>query len=342
MTGDGKDSIISMKKKQPTMKDVARLAGVTQPTVSYVINGTAAISDEVKERVNKAIEELHYKPNYNAVALKTKKSHVIGIIVPDIANSYYSQMVSLMEKKLTKQGYTVLINSTGYKGKVETQVVKRLLAHNVEAFIVAYQFTNSECWAILGDSEKKVIAVEAGKDGAIFPEIEADNYTGAYTATKYLIEKGRKKIAYIGQNVNMDALRLREEGYIKALEEGTQREPIIYRTDRPGEKWQEGIAIGRKLIGLHIDGLLVSSDEIAVGILKTLLSSGVNIPEDISVIGYDDIPIAKLFIPELTSVAQPIEEICEYAVNMLFKAVAGENVESVLLEQKLVVRGTTP
>lgn len=324
------------------MKDVAMLAGVSQPTVSYVINNTANISDEVKERVNKAIEMLHYKPNYNAIALKTQKNHVIGVIVPDITNSYYSLMASLLEKALTKSGYTVLLNSTGYKAHVETEIVKQLLMHNVEGVIITYQFSNSACWRLLKDSEKRVVTIEAGKQGADFLQIEADNFNGAYEATKYLLQQGRKKIAYIGQNSEIEALALRESGYISALQQySVQKEPIIYWTDSPDMKLTEGRKLGEKLIVSDIDGLLVSSDEIAVGILKILISHGVKIPEEISIIGYDDIPISKLFIPELTTVAQPIHEICENAIRMLLHDEDENFSGSLVLKQKLILRQTT-
>lgn len=331
-----------MGKRQPTMKDVAKLAGVTQPTVSYVINGTANISEEVKERVYRAIEELHYEPNYNAVALKTKRSRVVGVILPDIANSYYAVMASILEKRLTKEGYTVLINSTGYKRHVEMLIVKQLLSHNAEAFIVAYQFSDPECWKILKESGKEVVVIEAGKAGEIFPAIETDNFYGAYKATEYLLKEGRRKIAYIGQNSDIEALWHREIGYTEAIKKSQiQTEPLIYRTSGPDEKWLEGVEIGKKLAGMNIDGVIVSSDEIAVGILKTLLSVGVRIPEDLSIIGYDDIPIAKLFIPELTTIAQPLHEICENAVEMLLKSIRGEKVVSVVLKPKLIIRKTT-
>lgn len=331
-----------MKNGRPTMKDVAKLAGVTQPTVSYVINGTATISEEVKERVYKAIEELDYKPNFNAVALKTKRSHVIGVILPDIVNSYYAVMAGILEKRLTKEGYMVLINSTSYKGEVEELIVKQLLSHNVEAFIIAYQFTNSECWRILGESGKEAVVIEAGKKGGMFSAVETDNFYGSYMATMHLLREGRKRIAYIGQNSNIDALWQRESGYIEALKEsGSQGEPVIYRTGGPDEKWMEGVKIGGELIKQDIDGILVSSDEIAVGILKTFLSSGVKVPDDVSIIGYDDIPIAKLLIPELTTVAQPMNDICQNAADMLIKLIRGEKAASIKLKPELIVRKTT-
>ncbi len=330
-----------MKKKQPTMKDVARLAGVSQPTVSYVINGTATISDDVKERVYKAIKELDYKPNYNAIALKTKRSHVIGIMVPDITNAYYSGMASLLEKRLTKEGYSVLINSTGYKETVEKLLLQKLLAQNVEAFIITYQFSCKECWDILKESGKEVIAIEAGVEESNFAQIETDNYFGAYIATKHLIETGKTRIAYIGQNSQIEALKNREKGYIEALKEEGYNELII-RTDVSEAKWKEGIRVGEEIADLDIDGLVISSDEIAVGVLKSLISNKKKrIPEDIAIIGYDDIPIAKLFIPELSTIKQPIEEMCSDAVGMLLDMVAGNTVKSLILKPELIIRNTS-
>lgn len=331
-----------MKNKQPTMKDVAKLAGVTQPTVSYVINNTATISEDVKERVNQAIKELNYKPNYNAVALKTNRSHVIGIVLPDITNSYYAVMAGSLEKKLTRNGYTVLINSTGYKEKVELMIIKQLLAHNVEALIIAYQISNQECWEILKESGKEIVVIEAGKLGNIFHKIETDNFYGANIATKYLLKEERKKIAYISQSSKIEALNMREKGYIDALKDGSRNQkPMIYRTSSPDEKWIEGVKLGRKLLHEDIDGLIISSDEIAIGVLKTFLSAGVRIPKDVAIIGYDDIPIAELFVPELTTVAQPLEEICQQAVKMLLKAIKGKKVESIILKPTLIIRKTT-
>lgn len=330
-----------MKKKQATMKDVAKLAGVTQPTVSYVINGTATISDDVKERVYQAIKELDYKPNYNAIALKTKRSHIIGIMVPDITNAYYSVIASRLEKQLTKEGYSILINSTGYKDNVEKLLLQKLLSQNVDAFIITYQFSCKECWDMLKESGKQVIAIEAGIDGKDFSQIETDNYYGAYIATKHLFMTGKKKIAYIGQNSKIDALKIREKGYLDALKEEGQEE-IIIRTDVSEAKWKEGIRVGKEVVELDIDGLVISSDEIAVGVLKSLLSNAQKrIPEDIAIIGYDDIPIAQLFIPELSTIKQPIEDICSNAVRMLLELIGGKNVPSLILKPELIIRNTS-
>ena len=334
-----------MSGRKTTMKDVARLAGVTQPTVSYVLNGTASISDEVKERVLKAVEELNYRPNYNAVALKKQRSNVVGVVIPDITNAFYSGMVSGLEKELSRRGYQVLISSTGYKEKVETEILNRILDHNAEAVIVAYELGNPEGWKLLRDSGKHVIAIEAGKAGREFNDIDTDNYFGAYTATEHLFKEGRKHVVYVGQEANIEALANREKGYIDAVKNiGIQKEPVIFRTDVPDEKWEAGRKIGRSLAeDKEIDGILVSSDLIAVGIIKSLISSGIRIPEDISLIGYDDIPIAKLYIPELSTVSQPLGQICIKAAEMIDSLLNGNDIDmdTVTLSPELILRETT-
>lgn len=330
-----------MKKEKPTMRDVAKLAGVTQPTVSYVINGTAKISEEVKERVYQAIKKLNYKPNYYAVALKTNKTNTIGIIIPDITNAYYSVMVSIVEQMLLDKGYTVIINSTNYNKTTEEHILKKMMSLDVEGIIVMYQFSNHRCWDYLRESGKKVVVLEGGNACSGFPCINIDSHYGGYIATKTLLEEGRSKIAYVGQTSEIEALDDRCRGYKDAMKEYRQEKLLIYNTEGPGDKWKEGTAIGKKILDADVDGIVVSSDVIAVGILRTLLMSNIKVPQDISVIGYDDIPLAKLFVPSLTTVAQPIDDMCRIAVEKLLKLLEGETVENELLKPKLVIRETT-
>ncbi len=328
-----------MSKERPTMKDVADLAGVTQPTVSYVINGTANISGEVREKVNQAIRELNYKPNYFARVLKTNKTDIIGVVIPDISNEYYARITYTAESMLKKKGYTIIIYSTNYDREVEEKSIKQLLTYNAEGIIIMYELGNPKCWDMLQNSGKTAVVLEGGNNCGNIPCINTDNYFGTYTATKYLLSKGRKKIAYIGQNVKIEALEERCRGYREAMEEaGLLHEDLICNTSGPGDKWREGVILGHRLATSDVDGVIVSSDIIAVGILKTLLIAGKRIPHDVSIIGYDDIPLAELFVPALTTVAQPIEQMCSLAVEMIgsIKELKNES-----LKPKLVIRETT-
>lgn len=329
-----------MRKGRPTMKDVAALAGVTQPTVSYVINGTATISEEVKEKVNRAIRELNYEPNYTARALKTNRSEIIGILIPDISNEYYSRMVSLISAMLRKRGYTTMVSSTNYEKDMEMDSLKKMLTYNVDGMIVAYQLLNEKCWNVLKESGCNGVVLEGGSAAEGLSCMNTDNFYGAYEAVKFLQKQGKKYIAYVGQHTDLEAIRDRFQGYQKAMEEEGMYDPkLVYETEGPGDKWQEGIHLGKKLLQSGADGILVSSDIVAAGILKVFLNGQKKIPEDVAVIGYDDVPLAEVFVPAISTVAQPIREMCRFAVEQVTGRQKEKKTE--VLKPKLVLRETT-
>lgn len=331
-----------MSYEKPTMKDVARLAGVSQPTVSYVINGSASISAEVKARVNDAIRKLNYKPNYYAKALKTNNSDIVGIIIPDILNQYYARLLQLLEEDLHNKNYQVIIYSTSYNGRIEETSVRQLLSYNVHAIIALYQFTNKKCWDLLKGFNKPVVAIEGGSYCASLGIscINVDSHLGGYMATRHLLAQGRKRIAYVHQNSDIEVLKERCDGYIEAMKAAGIYQPTdIFTTKNPNDKWNEGKMLGKKLALHPYDGIIACSDLIAVGIIKELQRCGKHVPEEVAVIGYDDVPIAELFIPSLTTVAQPLEEICAFAMEIIFNSEnKDENSPAPTLQPKLVKR----
>ena len=234
-------------KKLPTMRDVAKLAEVTQPTVSYVINNTANISDEVRERVNLAIRKLNYKPNYFARGLKTRKSNIIGIVIPDMLNEFYASIINETEKLLLRESYDILVQSTNYDTVLEEKALRRLVDYNVEAIIVACQPGGKESCNILREYGRPSVILEGGKTCGAISCINTDNFYGGYTAAKYLLDKGRKKIAFIGQNSYIEALSERCRGFIEAVKD-YKADRILFETSGPGNKWDEGIKLGEQLM----------------------------------------------------------------------------------------------
>lgn len=327
-------------KKKPTMRDVARLADVTQPTVSYVINNTATISDEVRNRVNTAIRKLNYQPNYFARSLKTNKSNMIGIVIPDIQNEFYASIVNELTKVLQER-FCLLIQYTNYDAGFEKKGLQSLIDYNVEAIVFAYQPAGKTICSVLRKYGRPVVILEGGTGCSGIPCINTDNFYGGYTAAKYLLNKGRKQIAYIGQHSHIEALKERCRGFFEAVKEHDgNNTPAQFETIDPGNKWDEGVRLGKVLLRHSFDGVVVSSDVIAVGILKSLLTAGIRVPEDIAVVGYDDIPLAKLFVPALTTMAQPIKEMCALTVNMILNDLDGESVLNELIKPELIVRDT--
>ena len=311
-----------MGKASPTMRDVAQLAGVSQATVSYVLNGTASISQEVKARVHAAIQALNYKPNYNAKALKTRSSDIVGVIIPDITNQYYARLLQILEEALHARNRRVVIYSTAYRPEIEENAIASLTACNAYAIITLYQFTNPKCWEQLRATRRPAVAIEGGSACAQYgiPCVNVDSHLGGYMAARHLLGLGRRRIAYVHQNSGIDALQERMSGYIEAMRAvGLFREEDIFVTRNPNDKWNEGKTLGKLLARCPYDGIITSSDLIAIGIIKELQACGRRVPDDVAVVGYDDVPVAELFIPALTTIAQPVNEICTLALEAIFR-----------------------
>ena len=325
-----------MNRKRPTMKDVALRAGVSQPTVSYVINGTASVTDEVRNKVFRAIDELGYTRNMYARALRTQCTDIIGILIPDIRNLYFASLVGQLERDFAGR-YTVFVGSTNYNGDEEAKILHQMISYDVRAIILTYQLMSSACWDLLRQSEQQVIAMECGDYAAGFVSINVDNRYGGYLATRHLLDHGRKHIAYVVQNVKSDTLLDRQRGYLQAMEEAGLP-PYVFPTEVAGNFWQEGLTLGVRIIENGFDGVVTSSDILAVGILRKLLASRIRVPKDVAVVGYDDIALAELFVPPLTTIRQPMIEMCSNAVESVC---SNKRVGEINLRPALVVRATT-
>lgn len=304
--------------KRPTMKDVAELANVSQPTVSYVLNNSAKITDTVKARVWAAIETLQYRPNNMARTLKTNQSNTIGILIPDISNSYYAQMMNTFTSVLRRIGKTAIVSTTSYDPHTEVNDIGQLLSNNVDAIIVAFQLRNPESVHALQQAGVPVVIVEGQKVDKAFGYIGTDNYFGGYEATRVLLDQGLTKVVYIDQSGAIAALEARREGYRQAMiDAGLAQSIDVITTEATNDKWQAGLAIGKAVVQKRPEGVIASSDIIAAGILRTLFINKLKVPEDIQVIGYDDIPLAKVFVPAISTMAQPIEAVCNATVKAL-------------------------
>lgn len=333
-----------MKKKRYTMKDVAAKAGVTQPTVSHVINGTASISKEVCDRVNKVIKELGYRPNALAKGLKTNKTNIIGLIVPDITNGYYSHVAKQVEKRLTEAGYAYFLAYTSYNEKVEEDCVENFLQYNVDGIIIAYQFKNRKVIERLSKINKPFVVIEDEINDCPACKVDTDNEFGGYCATKHLIERGKKRIAFLSDSLKIKCVLDRYEGYTKALKEaGIEYDPsIVMSVDESADKFSAGLYLGEKISEKDIDGIFVTSDEVAFGVMRVFANKKKNIPKDVAIVGYDDIPMAQLITPALTTVSQPINSMIKNAIEFLLKIMEEDcELPALRLKPEIVIRETT-
>ncbi len=333
-----------MKKQVCTMKDVAKRAGVTQPTVSHVINGTASISKEVTLRVRQAIKELQYRPNALAKGLKTNKSKSVGLIVPDITNSYYACIAKQIERLLVQKGYVSFLCCTNYEETSEQKIVDRILRYNVDGVIILCELINREPMKQLADFNVPTVTLDDYPCESGVCTVYTDSEMGGYIATKHLIDMGRRKIAYLGEKITMKSLRLRFEGYKKALAEANipLNEDIVILDKELSYHFDTGVKFMRKLADKGLDAIFASTDIIALGAIRALSEAKMRIPNDIAVIGYDNIPLSDLITPSLTTIAQSDKKSAHALVEQLFLQIAGEEFQKeVRLIPELIIRETT-
>jgi DNA-binding LacI/PurR family transcriptional regulator len=265
---------------------------------------------------------------------------MIGIVIPDILNEFFACIVNEL-KIMLQDRFCIVTQSTNYDAAFEEKGLWSLIDHHVEAIIFAYQPAGNNIFNILRNYGRPVVIIEGGPGCGGITCINTDNFYGGYTAAMYLLDRGRKRIAYIGQHSHIEALKERHRGFCEAMKEhGIHNRQIVFETADPGNKWDEGVRLGKELLKHSLDGIVVSSDIIAVGILKSFLTAGKKVPEDIAVIGYDDIPIAKVFIPALTTMAQPIKDICTMTVHKILQCLEGETVTDELIKPELIIRET--
>ncbi len=337
--------------KSPTMNDVARAAGVTQATVSYVLNNTGEISEPVKKRVLDAADELGYILNIVARNLKLNKTNTIGIIVPDVMNSYYSEMIKFTEKITREHGYFTFICNTMHNPEVEDWYVTTLIQHKVAGVLVCYGMTNRTSMQKLRNYNVPFVVI----DDELEPEftesscVLMNNIKGSYLAVQHLISLGITDIAYFSEPLYNLSLKHRYQGFKMAMEQlGLQMdENMIYITqdEADNDKIAQGYtATSEVLEKVRPRGIYASTDQMAFGVLKRLHELRIKVPEDIAVIGYDNVPFSSVISPSLTTINQPVLTMCIQGSGMLFNMIDGKDEprKQIMLEPSIIIRESAP
>ncbi|MBC7231972.1 MAG: LacI family DNA-binding transcriptional regulator [Chloroflexi bacterium] len=327
-----------------TMKDVAQAAGVSVTTVSHVINETRYVSEELRERVLKAMEDLHYHPNTLARSLRQGISHTIGLIVPDNANPFFADVARVVETHGFKAGYsTILCNSDGQLEK-ELTYVNVLLAKKVDGVIFIAANSQSEHIALLTEQKIPVVIADRHMPDVEVDVVLVDNYRGGYLATEYLISLGHHRIGCITGPSDTTPGADRVRGYKDALTfAGLPIDKnLIVRGDF---RYAGGASGAQKLLDLKEPptAIFACNDAMAMAAMAVIRERGLAIPDDISIVGFDDIPQASFTSPPLTTVAQPIQDIGRIATDLLIERMSGSTsrpYQRIILDVKLVIRGS--
>jgi LacI family transcriptional regulator len=326
------------KSRPPTIADVARHADVSIATVSRVLNGTTPVQPEKADRVRLAMEELQFVPRQAARVLASKRTNTIGLLLPEISGAFFSPMLKGIEAAAHKAGYDLLVHSTQ---QVET-TQRRLGEHNTDGLLI---FTNSlaprELHRLHSLHFPVVLLHQTPPDSLNIPVIAIENKEGAAVLIGHLVEThGRRRIVYLrGPEGHEDSV-WRERGYREALEaHNIEFDPRLVASG--GFDDEEAFITIQKLLsdGLDFDAVFAGDDDAAIGAMRALKLAGRGVPEDVAVVGFDDVPFARYLSPALTTVRAPIEEVGREAVDQLVQLMSGQQAEALtLMRTELVIR----
>lgn len=328
-------------RKRATIKDVAALAGVSPATVSRALDNRPEISTETKARVRDACAKLGYVPNAAARGLTGQATHTIGLVVPDISNPYFSGMATAIEQAAAGHGYRVFLSNSLRSPEKELLAVENFVARQVDGILISSISLQAQAMhrEILGGLPCVYLGVNHSEDCSY---VMADNESGAYLATRYLLRLGHRDILFLGGRSNSRTRGLRIQGFHRALAEAglTGRElpapPNVTRL----RQWSYDAA-AELLKGPLPDAIFAFSDVTALKIMEAAELRGVRIPEDVSLLGYDNIAFASLPRIALTTVSQHKYQQSRIAVDRLLDQISGSRTLTAdLLEPELVIRST--
>lgn len=323
-----------------TIKDVSRETGLSVGTVSRIFNNRGYISKEAKEKVDEAMKKLNYQPNAIARSLCKGGTDIIAVIVPHLNHPFFSKLVSEIETAVSKSGCSLMLFRSHGEAQLEEEMIRRCRENRVTGLILCSGRFSSQA---LKKDDFKVVALERMPENADF-SILCDNFRGGVIATRLLIEKGCTNLLHLGgvSGKKMPADQ-REEGFIyECTKAGIMHSSIPY-TDSEYDNLDYIKYIEDALDAYPAtDGIFASSDMIASQVLQVCAKRGINVPEDMKIVGFDDTIIATCTVPPLTTVHQPIKEMAEMAVAALLSEREGSSVKGTLtMDVQLVERGTT-
>lgn len=335
-----------------TIKDVAREAEVSVATASMAINNKRGVNAETRNKVLKIAQKLAYVPNYSARSLVTQDSKSIGLLVPEIINPYYSSIVDIMAKLAEQKGYTLLLGISNSKSHTEKMYIESFMERRVLGVIVVPMLRDhpdiGHLEMMRAERIPMVFCTET-YDNCTEPCVMCDFSSGEYEMTRYLLDKGLKNICFL--NVRMDAnfTKLRLHGFMKAMTEmGTAvPEENLFYVEEPS--FQAAYDVTDSILRRRPEAVICINDMMTLAIMKRLDERGVCIPEDISVAGFDDMMFAELAQKPITTVRQPLVEICRQTMDILEGEIRdgvrslqqSENQRIVSIKPELVIRNTT-
>jgi LacI family transcriptional regulator len=302
-----------------TMRDVARLAGVSTSTVSAVLNASVPVSAARKKRVMDAMAALDYHPDAIARGLKTGKTNAIGVVVPDITNAFYPEVVRGVEDAARRAGYAVLLCDSNENAANEDAHLVTLFSRRVDGVLLAC-CANSTAYATMVRRRFPMVFVDRIPPAATEGTVSSDNVQAGYAATRHLLELGHERIAMLAGNTALSPHHDRLEGFRKAMQESHL--PIRDEYLACGElQIQNGIEATQRLLKLTAPptAIMVSNNKLLLGVLQSLDENRIPVPQQVSILGFDDFIWNRYFSPSITSIAQSTYEMGRRSFELLLQ-----------------------
>lgn len=325
-----------------TIKDVAKLSGVSIATVSRVINGMGGVRPKTEMRILNAITELNYSPNRLASSMVKKRSYTIGVIVPDIANPFFPEVVKGIEMRAREYGFTTILCNTDESVEEEYRILNVLRERRVDGMIITTASEQKSPLLHMKFEEIPVVLLDRYIEGCSYDGVVVDNKTGAYTAVKHLINEGHHRIGLIAGPWDVTPGRERTKGYEKALRDfGIQ---IDKKYMLEGDFREEsGYQCGNELLSLNEPptAIFSSNNLMTLGLLKCIHNRGIRLGKEITVVGFDDLDVATFIEPPLTVVSRPMRKMGEVAAELLIERIDGVEADQprkIVLVPQLLIR----
>lgn len=324
--------------------DVAEKAGVSLGTVSRVINNDAHVAPETRERVTMVVREMGYVANRQARSLKGSKTNVIGVLVPDLGTGYIGEIMRGIDSELALSQLDLMLFTTHRAAIKEANYVANMVQGMVDGLLVVLPRNPTDYTGSLTRRNFPFVLIDHQGTGEPCPAVGATNWQGAYNATEYLIKLGHRRIGFITGSMDLGCAIDRLDGYRSALR--THHIPEALELIYEGDFNQPDGYAGASVL-LDLDSppttIFASNDVMAMGVMDAVRNRKMYIPEDISVLGFDNIPQSAMVFPPLTTVQQPLEQMGRVATQMLLDILKNpdKNVERIELPTELIVRDST-
>jgi DNA-binding LacI/PurR family transcriptional regulator len=301
-----------------SLKDVSKLAGVSPSTVSRVITGSIKVDVETKKRVLEAVEQLHYRPNLIARGLRNRSGKLIGLMVPEIMHETFAAFISHVEEACVQRGFTMILGNTREDPAAEDKVLNNLVGMKVDGIIISRVSDSSAVMGALTRFGVPVVGIDRALEDEQTDRVLVGNREAGEIAARYLWSMGHRRVVCIGGPESISLSRERLEGF-----RGFFAERGVEICHIAGEdfEFEAGLKCMRRILERAVDftGLWAENDLLAIGAMRELQRLGTRVPEDISIVGMDDIKTTRMVLPALTTVRQPYREICDAAVDLLLE-----------------------